>query len=64
MGLFEWIEGKKTYVGGICAMIIGIGKFGYDWYRGMMSADPFEEYGAWLVLGWSIIGARHAIQKK
>ena len=64
MGLFEWLEGKKTYIGGICAILVGLGKAGYDWYMGKFATDPFEEYGAWLILGWTIIGGRSAFGNK
>jgi len=64
MSLYEWLEGKKTYIGGTSAIVVGVGKLLYDWYRGQISVDPFEEYGAWIILGWTIISGRSAINKK
>jgi len=57
----EWLDGKKTYIGGICAILIGIGKLGYDWYNGNL--QPLEEYLGWFIAGWTIISGRHAIAK-
>ena len=62
MGDFlEWLNGKKTYIGGIGAILIGIGKLMYDWYNG--NVQPAETYFAWFVAGWTIISGRHAIKK-
>ena len=63
MSLFEWLEGKKTYIGGIGAFLIGLGKLAYDWYNGQISTDPWLEYGSWFVAGWTIISGRKAIKK-
>ena len=62
-GLLELIQGKKTYIGGISAILIGLGKLGLDWFNGKIAADPWEAYGYWLVLGWTIIAGRNAIKK-
>ena len=57
----EWLNGKKTYIGGIGAILIGIGKLAYDWYNG--SIQPLETYLTWIIAGWTIISGRHAVKK-
>lgn len=61
MGFFEWIDGKKTYLGGTGAILVGVGKFLYDWYYGTYQAP--EAYLSWIIAGWTIIGGRSAAKK-
>lgn len=63
MDIIAWLDGKKTYIGGGAAILIGLGKVGLDYYNGVFSADPWNEYGYWFVIGWSIISGRSAITK-
>jgi hypothetical protein len=63
MKIIEWLDGKKMYIGGTSAILIGLGKLGYDWYNGTIAADPWTVYGNWFVIGWSIIAGKSAIKK-
>lgn len=56
-----WLDGKKTYIGGIGAILVGIGKAMYDWYNGTL--QPADSYLSWVIAGWVIISGRHAIKK-
>ena len=61
MELKEWLDGNKTYIGGTGAILVGIGKFMYDWYMG--NIQPTEEYLMWIIAGWTIIGGKSALKK-
>jgi len=61
MTINEWLNGRKTYIGGIGAILIGVGKYAYDWHMG--SLMPIEEYLSWVVAGWTIMGFRSGIKK-
>ena len=55
------LDGSKTYIGGIGAILIGVGKFFFDYYNG----TPLDtaEYLKWILAGWTIIGGRSALTK-
>lgn len=55
------LDGYKTYIGGAGAILVGIGKAMYDWHNG--SLQPAEEYITWIILGWTIIGGKSALNK-
>lgn len=59
--MLEKLDGYKTYIGGIGAILIGIGTLMYDYYNGNIKS--LESYLSWLVAGWTIIGMRSAINK-
>lgn len=61
MGFFEWIDGKKTYIGGGCVILGAIAKVGADWYYGnFIDWDiAIKTIGA----GMAIIGVGHKIEK-
>ena len=61
MVLTEKIDGKKTYIGGAGAILVGIGNLLYDWYRG--DIKNIEFYMTWIITGWTIISARSALKK-
>lgn len=61
--MLDEIDGYRTYIGGIGAILIGAGRMMYDWYNGAMSSDPYTDYMFWFVAGWSIIFGRKAIAK-
>jgi len=63
MEIEKVLDGKKTYIGGAGAILIGIGKALYDWYNGTFATDPWTEYGSWLIAGWTIIGGKSALKK-
>ena len=63
MNIIEWIDGKKMYIGGISAFLVGLGKLGYDWYNGQIAIDPWNVYGNWFVIGWGLIAGKSAINK-
>lgn len=63
MNIIKWIDGKKMYIGGTSAILIGIGKLGYDWYNGTIAADPWTVYGNWFIIGWGLIAGKSAIKK-
>ena len=57
----KMLDGYKTYLGGLGAIFIGVGKALHDWYIG--NPVNFEEYLQWLIAGWVIIGGRSAFEK-
>ena len=61
MTLIDTINGYKSYIGGVGAIAIGVGKFLYDWSTGNIQA--YEVYLTWIIAGWTIIGGRSAIGK-
>ena len=61
MTLVEDIDGNKSYIGGVGAIAVGVGKFLYDWSTG--NIQPIETYATWIVAGWTIIAGRSAINK-
>ncbi len=57
----EWLDGYKLYIGGAGAILVGVGHFMYDWYLG--DFQSIETYLAWVILGWTIIGGKSALNK-
>lgn len=57
----EFLDGYKMYIGGAGAILVGVGHFMYDWYLG--DFQSIEMYLAWIILGWTIIGGKSALNK-
>jgi len=49
------------YIGGAGAILVGVGHFMYDWYLG--DFQSIETYIAWIIIGWTIIGGKSALNK-
>lgn len=61
MSIKEKLDGYKMYIGGIGAILVGVGHFMYDWYLGEFQSIDF--YLWWIIAGWSIIGGKSALNK-
>lgn len=61
MEIKEWLDGKKMYIGGAGAILVGVGSFMYDWYIGKFQSIDY--YLWWLLAGWTIIGGKSALNK-
>ena len=55
------IDGYKMYIGGAGAILVGVGHLMYDYYTGVY--QPVEHYLGWIILGWTIIGGKSALNK-
>lgn len=56
------LEGYKTYIGGFCFILVGIGSAGKSWYLG--EPIDFETVFASIGAGISIIGGRSAFKQR
>lgn len=56
------LDGYKTYVGGIGAILSGIGYVLWNAYEG--NPIDWNIAGGWIIAGWTIIGGRSAYAKK
>jgi len=56
------LNGYKTYVGGIGAILSGIGYVFWNAYEG--TTIDWNIAGGWIIAGWTIIGGRSAVNKK
>ena len=61
MNFLDWLDGKKTYLGGIGAILVGLGQLLYDYYNGTLK--DYQSYLSWIIAGWTIIGGRSALNK-
>jgi len=61
LNIFDWLQGKKTYLGGIGAILVGLGQLLYDYHNGTLK--DYQQYLSWIIAGWTIIGGRSALNK-
>ena len=61
MGFLDWINGKKTYIGGACVILAAVGKVGADWYYG--NFIDWDSFAKTIGAGLAIIGIGHKFVK-
>jgi hypothetical protein len=61
MGIIEWLEGKKTFIGGFGFMLWGISDLFIGYYEG--TPVDFNITVGKILAGWVIIGGRSAANK-
>lgn len=59
--LWDFLQGKKAYVGGVATILTGVGRIGLGYYN----STGFDSEGWNLILaGWAMIAAKSALTKK
>lgn len=59
--IWDWLQGKKLYVGGVATILTGIGQIGLGYYNG----QGFNIEGwNYILAGWAMIAGKSALTKK